>query len=820
MSFPGKSAEGLGIGMHGRYLAGLVGLALLSTLMLLMEQRASSRSHHSGHIIGVAGEQVALSQRTAMLAFVLMTRSDRQDFERVRGKLSDAMADFRANHQYLRDLALHDQTRLALSPRAANLLSQPPIHLDALVDRYLTGLQRFRDMRFEDRSLDIVMGTSEQFLPLDPNPAQMAEALKALSLILEQDAEQQSRSIGLLNAAAFAAELALLALLGGFLFRPLVNRFIGEHQELEASYRELSAVVERQREADEARAEVEQRFEQAFHNAPIGMGLIDQQMVVYDANPALAQMLHLKRTGSCGQFTSFLHPESRDAFETYFGELVRGERDRISEVFACERTDGVALMAMINLSAVRRANHEFAYAVLQTRDVTESHRLQRRLERQASVDELTELPNRRAFEERFAQVWQDRKEGADTSFLLFMDLDQFKVVNDTSGHAAGDDLLRDIARILTECVRKNDVVCRLGGDEFAIILERCAAETAAVIAESIRASVDEFRFEWLTQVYRVGVSVGGVPIDPELGSVDDIRQIADAACYAAKEGGRNQVHLVTESEDTVRTHRRQVRWVQRLRDAIEHNQFAIYSQSIVPLKPQPNEPDRVEVLIRLRDTENRTLIPPGAFLPAAERYGLGHEIDHWVANHLLDALYVYSMVDAAPRRYWVNLSGTSIGDERFAEKIKAAVGRSPLPPGTINFEVTETAVIRNLSAAGRLMNELRDMGCQFALDDFGSGLSSFGYLKKLKVEYLKIDGMFTREILTSKTDQIFVRSIIDIAHSMGIKTVTEYVENEEILNLVRELGSDYAQGYGVARPIPLVPNFQSRPSDLEPQEIT
>ena len=398
---------------------------------------------------------------------------------------------------------------------------------------------------------------------------------------------------------------------------------------------------------------------------------------------------------------------------------------------------------------------------------------------------------------------------------MFMDLDQFKVVNDTSGHNAGDQLLRAVSEILEECVRGDDIVARLGGDEFGIILWECPPDVAQKIAESIRLAIEVLRFHWDEETYRIGVSIGGVPIDPDVGDVNELQQLADAACYAAKEAGRNRVHMVAGDKDSARVHRGQVRWVQRLREAMDSNRFAIYGQPIKPLDPAVEEPERLEILLRLRDPETRKLIPPGAFLPAAERYGLSFELDQWVVRSLLDTLFVHQAFQAEPRTYWINLSGASIGDPRFATFLTEAIERSPLPRGTINFEITETAVIRSISEAGKLMATLREMGCQFALDDFGSGLSSFGYLKKLPVDFLKIDGMFIRDLLRDKTDRIFVKSIIDIAHTLDIKTICEFVENDELLDVVRGLGADYAQGFAMGRPFALAPRFPAADDPLD-----
>lgn len=434
----------------------------------------------------------------------------------------------------------------------------------------------------------------------------------------------------------------------------------------------------------------------------------------------------------------------------------------------------------------------------------------RQLEYQASYDELTGLYNRRSFQEKLKQAWSEPLREGLCCYLMYLDLDQFKIVNDTCGHAAGDQLLRQISSLIRGKVRTADTVGRLGGDEFGIVIMHCPTDAALRVAEAIRHDVEDFQFLWDAEIFRIGVSIGVVPIETSRGDINELQQLADAACYAAKESGRNQVHLVSDDSDQAQKHRGEMRWVKRLHDAMEHNLFALYEQKIVPLHDS-HEPERVEVLLRMREPESRKLIPPGAFLPAAERYGLGVKMDEWVVTNLLKSLFVHAGFNAQGRRYWINLSGLSMGDAKFCDTLLALMAKSELPPGMINFEITETAVIRNITEASRLIDALRDMGCEFALDDFGSGLSSFGYLKKLKVDYLKIDGMFVRDIVHDQTDRIFVKSIIDIAHTLNIRTVAEFVENDEILAVVKSLGADYAQGFGVSRPKLLAPLFPPLP---------
>ena len=591
-------------------------------------------------------------------------------------------------------------------------------------------------------------------------------------------------------------------------------------ENLEHSNQQLSQEIEERRKADDARAESDTRFRRAFENAPVGMGLLDRAGKLIDANPALCAMFWPKaRKRLNTSFSDLVSDEDRERFDEIYKALADDQVDVVDERLTCHNASGETLQTIVNVSPVRGRSGDFLYAVLHVQDITESMKLTSQLEYQASYDELTGLLNRRAFEAELTRAWERGVGKKGPSYLMFMDLDQFKVVNDTSGHGAGDQLLRRISEILLDSVRANDIVARLGGDEFGIILWECPSEIANRIAESIRASIEEYRFHWDKEVYRVGVSIGGLPIDVNLGDISELQQLADSACYAAKEAGRNRVHMVAGDSDSAIAHRGQVRWVQRLRDAMDHNRFAIYGQVIKPLSDDVDESERLEVLLRLRDPESRRLIPPGAFLPAVERYGLSVELDMWVVSRLLDTLFIHQAFQAAPRQYWINLSGTSISDHRFAEFLKDAIERSPLPPGTINFEITETAVIHNINDASQLMSEVRDKGCRFALDDFGSGLSSFGYLKKLPIDYVKIDGLFIRDILKDETDRIFVQSIIDIARSLKIKTIAEFVENQDMLELLREMGADYGQGFHTGRPFVLAPRFPAKSGDGEGMDL-
>lgn len=553
---------------------------------------------------------------------------------------------------------------------------------------------------------------------------------------------------------------------------------------------------------------VDDKYRHAFDNAPTATVLLNQDAEIIKANLAFQCLFFPDTPMQSGMsFSELIEADERSCFSSEYRQLAAGEIDKLDRKLICQSPDGRAIQIVTKISQTQNDDGQFQFAIAQVQDITEAANLMVQLEYQASYDELTGLLNRRAFTAELERAWTNCEKGGKPCFLMFMDLDQFKVVNDTSGHQAGDQLLKAISEVLLDSVRTNDTVARQGGDEFAILLWDCPADVAAGIAESIRASIEKFQFHWDRETYRLGISIGGISVDPGLGDINELQQLADAACYAAKESGRNQVHIVAGEKDSARKHRGQVRWVQRLREAMSNNRFAIYGHNIVPLNKDANEPERIEILLRLRDPDTKKMIPPGAFLPATERYGLSVELDQWVVTNLLHALYIHHAFEAEERQYWINLSSSSICDQRFAKFLREAIERSGLPPSTINFEISETAAVRSVSDATNLMHDLQEMGCQFALDDFGSGVSSYHTIKKLPIDFIKIDGGYVREILRDDTDRIFVKSIIDIGRSLNVRIIAESVESEEIMEMVKDLGADYAQGFAVSRPFVFAPKF-------------
>lgn len=424
---------------------------------------------------------------------------------------------------------------------------------------------------------------------------------------------------------------------------------------------------------------------------------------------------------------------------------------------------------------------------------------------QASHDSLTGLINRTEFERLVTEVLARRGVGPRDNVLLFLDLDQFKVVNDTCGHVAGDELLRRVGALLGESLRAGDVLARLGGDEFGILLRGCSLENALPVAEKLRQAVADFRFISVGGSFSIGACVGVVNVEEGFREYSEVFGAADRACYLAKEHGRNRVQVYRTSDEELARRHGMMLWVGRIRSAIDENRFCLYAQRIAPTVETHREPVRAEVLLRMIDRDGR-LIPPMAFMPAAERYDLGPEVDRWVIRNAFEQLAVAGA--AAFDTCSINLCAASICDERLFDFIVREQVRCGLRASQICFEITETSAITQFTKAFQLIEKLRAVGFRFALDDFGTGTSSFAYLKALPVDYVKIDGIFVRDILSNRVNCAMVEAIHHVAHVMGSRTVAEFVENTAILERLREIGVDFAQGYGIGKPKPLETFFQ------------
>ncbi|HCY64718.1 MAG TPA: hypothetical protein DHV59_18230 [Oxalobacteraceae bacterium] len=477
----------------------------------------------------------------------------------------------------------------------------------------------------------------------------------------------------------------------------------------------------------------------------------------------------------------------------------------LSEV-ASDLSYGISVIRMRRERDEAQALLEHANQILEQRIASRTAALMAEKERvtyQATHDDLTGLVNRREFESRLQQaVKSAEKEGRRHAFI-YMDLDQFKIVNDTCGHFAGDELLRSLAGLLQNRLRSGDTLARFGGDEFGVLLENCPPEPAARIAENLRETASDFRFVWQDNSFTVSLSIGVINFGDNDMSVTDILSAADTACYIAKENGRNRVHVGHRQDRDITIRQGEMHWVGRLQQAMRENRLQLYCQKIVPLDRNAADTGaHFELLLRLRDEEGR-LVPPGAFLPAAERFGLMPAIDRWVIS---SAFANFQHLSPDPEEQLelcaINLSGASISDPEFLSFILRELARHAIPTSKVCFEITETVAIANLSQAITLINELRAVGCKFALDDFGSGMSSFGYLKHLPVDYLKIDGSFVKDMLSDAADAAMVEAINHIGHTMGLRTIAEFVENAEIRARLEALKVDFAQGYGIGKPVP------------------
>ncbi len=472
----------------------------------------------------------------------------------------------------------------------------------------------------------------------------------------------------------------------------------------------------------------------------------------------------------------------------------------------------------VNAAPINDSSGRLIGVVLVFHDVTELRGLAKQMSHQAMHDALTGLINRREFETRvMAAVENARNEGSRHA-LCYLDLDQFKVVNDTCGHIAGDELLKQLTIKLREEMRESDTLARLGGDEFGILLEGCSVENAREPAENLRQIVENFRFAWDDKSFRIGVSIGMVPITNESGTLSDVLSAADSACYVAKESGRNRVHIFQPDDTALAERHGQMQWVQRIQSVLENNRFRLYFQPIAQLNGDMVGKVHGEVLLRMLDESNE-LVGPGSFLPSAERYNLMPSIDRWVVENTFTLLNLGNNLSDKIGTCCINLSGQSLSDERFLEFIISQMKNSRLRPSMLCFEITETAIIANLSNATKFITTLREMGCQFALDDFGSGLSSFGYLKNLAVDYLKLDGCFVKNMIKDDIDKAMVMAINQIGHVMNIKTIAEFVEDEVTLEAARAIGIDYAQGYAIAKPVPIEAGLYKGPVILpDPSE--
>jgi len=482
--------------------------------------------------------------------------------------------------------------------------------------------------------------------------------------------------------------------------------------------------------------------------------------------------------------------------------VLRDERTvEVAATMLLVRNDGVEIPIVHSGAPIRGSNGEINGVVLILHDVSNERQYAAKLSYQATHDSLTGLINRTEFENRMNLALKSAAQLGRHHAVMYLDLDQFKVVNDTCGHAAGDQLIRQVSSLLQRRLREGDTLSRLGGDEFGVLLENCPPDHALRIAEELRQTTRDLHFASDGRSFAVSVSIGLVSVDDGLYTLSDVLSAADAACYMAKDKGRNRVQIYRREDSEVSMRHGEMEWVVRIQKALEEDRFVLYAQDIVQVNGKSDHGSHCELLVRMLDEDGK-LVPPMAFIPAAERYGLMPSIDRWV---LRNAFATIARMLAQPsgdslQLCSINLSGATLGDDTFLEYVSEQFDRFALARNRVCFEITETAAIANLDRATRFIEEMKKFGCRFSLDDFGSGMSSFGYLKHLPVDFLKIDGGFVKDMAEDPIDRAMVEAINSVGHVMGKQTIAEFVGSAEVMEALREVGVDFAQGYWVHKP--------------------
>jgi diguanylate cyclase (GGDEF)-like protein/PAS domain S-box-containing protein len=588
------------------------------------------------------------------------------------------------------------------------------------------------------------------------------------------------------------------------------NELIDQLQRTTVSKAELEQALLQLRQTSDALFAQKERAEVTLRSIADGVVVVDAQGRVGYVNPAarrLAQWAEAEPTGRPVK-------EVLGLVDGASGEPVALDQAGGREVDLLQR-DGSRVGVDWRAAEIHDREGHIAGSVLTFRDVSaeREHAQQRRWE--ATHDVLTGLVNRREFEARLDAALAARRAGGRSHVVCFLDLDRFKLVNDTCGHAAGDALLREVTQALLSRVRETDTLARLGGDEFALLLEGCSLERAQFIAADLLAAVRDIHVGTEGRTLHVGASIGLAAMHGELSAADVMGQ-ADTACYLAKEQGRDRVCVYSDNDGDMATRRRETSWVARIEAALAQDRFVLYQQRYRALQPSAGARQHLEVLVRMRD-EDGSIIAPGSFLPAAERYGLMPRIDRWIIRQVFAGYHRLLQAQGGPALTCaINLSGTTLNAEGLIDFIREQAQAHALPPGAICFEITETAAVNNLRQAAVFIEQCKAMGFEFALDDFGTGSSSFRYLRRLPVDYLKIDGSFVKQMHRDAVDRAMTESINQIGHLMGIRTVAEYAENDEIIEALRVMGVDFAQGYGVSRPSPLFDEAAAPPAAPAP----
>jgi len=547
--------------------------------------------------------------------------------------------------------------------------------------------------------------------------------------------------------------------------------------------------------------EEREKLHQIIDSTPECVKTISRDGILLEMNPAGLKIVEAASIDEVrgASVYDLIAPEDRQLYIDFNERIFSGQSEKIEyDVIGLK---GTRKSVESHAVPLRNGHGEVIAHLATTRDITQSRQLTEKLSFQASHDMLTNLINRHEFERRLNNTLSQAGDDKETHAVFFIDIDQFKLINDTCGHMAGDQLLIQLAQIMREQVRQHDSVARLGGDEFAILLQYCSLDGARHIANKLRVTIDDFNFAWEDRQFKVTASIGVVGIDKTDSSVSDILRDADISCYMAKEKGRNRIQVHKKNDETTAIHQDEMHWISRIHAGIADKRFILFGQPIVSLN-NSHQKKHLELLLRYQNDDG-SITPPGAFLPAAERYSISPKLDRYVIESAFTLLADNPPLLAEFDSFCINLSGLSLSEDEVLQCLINKIKKHPVLKNKICIEITETAAISNLQEAKNFITQLKAYGCEFALDDFGSGLSSFGYLKNMPVDYVKIDGDFIRDILKDPIDLAMVRSINDIGHLMGKKTIAEFVENDAIKEQLQQLGVDFAQGYGIAKPCPL-----------------
>ena len=574
-----------------------------------------------------------------------------------------------------------------------------------------------------------------------------------------------------------------------------LDQVLSHQRELEASQKALSK--------EKVQAEV------TLHSIMDGVITTDSDNIIQYLNPVaerlMGQNLSQARETNLSQAIRLIHEDTGQPVASPTEACLKKRQvEVLRNHSAMLRNDGMIIPIEATAAPMRNDKGDLIGSVMVFQDVSHERKLSRQLSYQASHDMLTGLLNRRMFEELLEDLLLNIKVENRHHAFCYLDLDQFKIVNDTCGHVAGDELLRQLAELLKTCIREGDVLARLGGDEFGLLLENCGLEKATEVAEKVRLTVKDFRFAWQDRSFEIGASIGVVGINAENMQLASVLSSADMACYAAKDMGRNRVHVYEPSDAILAERHGQMHWAGRISKALQEHRLVLFMQTVESIHRSRSNTQHCEILLRMRDEEG-VMIRPDSFIPAAERYNLMPAIDRWVVRQVFKHMGVICC-DCEDKVVAINLSGTSLVDEGLLEYILDMAEKHHTDLNRICFEITETAAISNLAKAGQFIKALKARGCRFSLDDFGSGLSSFTYLKNLPVDYIKIDGSFVVDMINDPIDRAMVDAIVRVGHVMKVQVIAEWVENEETLNLLKAMGVDYGQGYHLGVPKEVVLN--------------